>query len=303
MIVNLLLGSGAGLGLFGLLYVLRPAQRPALGDALAHLHAPAAVHLPPPAPVAAAGQDGWSVRTGLLLAPALRELGLPGTSQAADLACLDADPQRHLAEKATGALAGLLLPYVGYGLLVLLGAHGSWATWGWASLVLAAAGFFAPDFSLRSRAEARRAETRYALSLFLEMTAIALSGGAGVHQALSQAAACGQGAAFADFRNVLAEAAITRTPPWGPLGRLGHKLGVSELEELACTIQLAGSEGAKVRASLIAKAESLRVHLLAADEAHAGTATERMSLPVVLLLSGFLLFIGYPAVINAFHGL
>ena len=61
-------------------------------------------------------------------------------------------------------------------------------------------------------------------------------------------------------------------------------------------MQLAGQQGARVRASLAAKAASLRGHQLAAVEAAAHSASERMALPTVLMFVGFLLFIGYPAV-------
>ena len=66
---------------------------------------------------------------------------------------------------------------------------------------------------------------------------------------------------------------------------------------------LAGTEGARVRASLAAKAASLRTHELAEAETADQAATERMSLPVVLLFAGFLLFLGYPAVEKVLTGL
>jgi hypothetical protein len=72
---------------------------------------------------------------------------------------------------------------------------------------------------------------------------------------------------------------------------------------LAASVSLAGTEGAKVRASLAAKAGSLRTHELAEAETEDQAATERMSLPVVLLLAGFLLFIGFPAVERVLTGL
>ena len=68
-------------------------------------------------------------------------------------------------------------------------------------------------------------------------------------------------------------------------------------------LDLAGTEGAKVRASLAAKAASLRTHELAEAETADQAATERMSLPVVLLFAGFLLFLGFPAVEKVLTGL
>ena len=94
-----------------------------------------------------------------------------------------------------------------------------------------------------------------------------------------------------------------RTPPWGPLGRLGEELGIEELSELAATVALAGAEGAKVRATLAAKAASIRSHALANAQANAEAMSERMSLPVVVLFAGFLLFVGYPALAHVLEGL
>jgi hypothetical protein len=72
-------------------------------------------------------------------------------------------------------------------------------------------------------------------------------------------------------------------------------LGVGELSEIAAAVSLAGSEGARIRSTLTAKAASIRRHELADAEAEANAVTERLFLPGVLLLVGFLLFIGYPA--------
>jgi hypothetical protein len=132
---------------------------------------------------------------------------------------------------------------------------------------------------------------------------VALAGGGGVETALADAASVGSGWAFASLRRALEEARLARQTPWVALGRLGQELGVDELSELAASVALAGTEGAKVRASLAAKSASLRTHELAEAETADQAATERMSLPVVLLFAGFLLFLGYPAVEKVLTGL
>ena len=85
--------------------------------------------------------------------------------------------------------------------------------------------------------------------------------------------------------------------------QVGGELGISELSELAASITLAGVEGAKVRASLTAKAAAIRNRQLADAETTAQAATERMSLPLVLLFGGFLLLIGFPAVVHVLTGI
>lgn len=76
-----------------------------------------------------------------------------------------------------------------------------------------------------------------------------------------------------------------------------------ELEELANSLTLAGAEGARVRQSLMAKAESLRQRRMTEAEAEANESSERMVLPLVLLGLGFLLFLGYPAVSRVLGGI
>jgi Flp pilus assembly protein TadB len=152
-------------------------------------------------------------------------------------------------------------------------------------------------------ASRRRAAFRHALSAYLNLVRILLAGGAGVDGALSDAAAAGEGWAFGHISRALTVARLTRTTPWARLRQLGDELGIPELAELAASISLAGTEGAKVRGSLAAKAAALRTRELADAEGHAQSATERMSLPVVVLFAGFLLFIGYPALSTVLSGL
>jgi tight adherence protein C len=58
---------------------------------------------------------------------------------------------------------------------------------------------------------------------------------------------------------------------------------------------MAGTEGAKVRSTLTARAASIRRHELAAAEAEANAVTDKLFIPGAFLLLGFLLLIGYPA--------
>ena len=60
-------------------------------------------------------------------------------------------------------------------------------------------------------------------------------------------------------------------------------------------MKLAGEQGARVRLSLAAKAAALRGHQMAAIEADAQAATERMGLPTVVMFIAFIALLGYPA--------
>jgi Flp pilus assembly protein TadB len=291
-----LAGTGFGLGLLAIAAGLAP-RRASLAEALDFLTRQR------PAPVITLDAGSWAARLGRPAAALLAGLGLPGKTLRADLAILGRPPERLLAEQATAAVAGLLLIPAMTGLLALGGVSAGWQLPAGGAVVLAVAGFAAPALGVRQEAAARRAATRHALAAFLDLVVISIAAGAGVEAALTYAGATGRGWAFTQIRAALDTARLTRRPPWEALGQLGHELGISELTELAASITLAGVEGAKVRASLTAKAAAIRGRQLADAETTAQAATERMSLPLVLLFGGFLLLIGFPAVVHVLTGI
>jgi hypothetical protein len=301
VIAALLLGAGAGTGL---LLIVRgvAAPRPSLADALAQLRC-----LPEPAPIVTGDADaGFAARLG---APLARLLGRAGGHNwvwgrvRRDLVVLGRSPERHLAEKTALGVVGLVLAPACATMLAVAGLSIPIAVPVWAAILLGIGAFLLPDFGIHAEAEARRRDFRHALSSFLDLVVIALAGGGGVETALADAASVGDGWAYDQLRRSLDQARLARQSPWTALDRLGTELGVVELGELAASVGLAGTEGAKVRASLQAKAVSLRSHQLAEAETTAQADTERMSLPVVLLFAGFLCFIGYPAIERVMTGL
>lgn len=293
----LLAGAGFGLGLALMARGLFP-PKPTLAQALADLN-----KAPAPPRILSADDGGWAARAGAPLVGLLQSWNLPGEKVAKDLQVLERAPRRHLAEKAVAALAGLLLLPL---LTIALAAAGvalPWTIPAWGSLACAAAGFFVPDLNVRAEAAARRMEFRHAFTAFLDLVVISLSGGAGVEAALEQAARVGEGWSFTAIRKALDAARLSRVAPWTTLGQLGVELDVPALNELASSLTLAGAEGAKVRASLSSKAAALRTHALSDADAAAQQATERMSLPVVQMFAGFLVFIAYPALCHALGAL
>ncbi|MGH3947512.1 MAG: type II secretion system F family protein [Pseudonocardiaceae bacterium] len=297
--VVLLAAVGAGIGLWLIVVGLWP-RPPRLDTVLAVLD-PSRHAAPAPVPHVEGG--GWAARLGRPAVAYLHRLGLPTASTRRDLATVGKPIEVHLAEQATTAAVGVLLPP---GVATLLAMAG-WPV-GVSVPVLGAAlagglGFLAPQLALRTQAAATRAAFRHALGSFLDLVVVSLAGGAGVDQALTDAATVGRGRAYTELRYALAEARLARTPVWDTLASLGQRVGVDQLQQLAATVGLAGTEGAKIRASLRSRAAALRARQLADAEADASAATERMSLPIVALMAGFLIFIGYPAVAAVLHGL
>lgn len=287
-------GCAVGLGLALALATALPA-RASLADALA---APRRQIAPPrPRP------GGITEATGRPAVSFLSGLGLPGAKALANLRAMERDPSTHLAQQAGLAIAGfVLVPALALGLAVS-GIHLPLLLIAVGALLAAVGGFLLPDHLAATEAAKLRTELRYAVSAFLDLAATMLAAGAGLEQALTEAAGAGTGPGHTRLRAALAAAHTTRTPVWDALHQLGQATSVTELTELAASASLAGTEGAKIRTTLAAKAAAVRNRLLAAAEAEAASATERMGLPTVVLMTGFLIFTGYPAISAVLAGL
>ncbi len=205
-------------------------------------------------------------------------------------------PERHAFDKVLGAVAGLLVPNMAAAGLLMMGISLPVAAVGLLSIGAAAAGYVLPDLLLRDEAERRRRAFRHALSSYLDLVNVLLAGGAGIETSLHAAADAGDGWGYQTIRSELRRARLTGQTPWDTFAELAERLGVNELAELAASVSLAGSHGARIRASLAAKADTLRGHQVAETESAAEAATERMTVPVAVLLFGFLVFIAYPAI-------
>lgn len=285
---SLLAGALIGAGLLLALRVAVDPPHPQLARRLTDLYEP------PPG-------DGMDLVRARWQAWGLRALRLGGRDLAGlrrDLAVCGISMERHAAVKLGFAVGGGVVP-----LAVA-------AVWGAAQVTVAPAivalgvaggatvGFALPDAVLARRASQRRRDFAYALSLFLELVVIVLAGGGGVNTALYDAAGAGSGWSFGELRRSLHSARLQRRSPWAALTELAERIGSSELRELASSVELAGTSGAKVRESLRAKAISVRDHELAAAEADALAASERMGGPMVGMFVGLILFIGYPAIVT-----
>ena len=84
--------------------------------------------------------------------------------------------------------------------------------------------------------------------------------------------------------------------PWEGIARLGRDLGIDELRDLAAALALAGDEGARIRLSLSARAESMRRKELVDVEGAAGESSQSMLMAQLLMCVAFLVFLAYPAI-------
>jgi tight adherence protein C len=171
------------------------------------------------------------------------------------------------------------------------------------SLVAVPSGLAWPVLSVVNRARVRRHHCRVILGSFVDLVVLGLAGGVGVEGALFAASQVSSDWAAKRMARTLAVARDRGLSPWLALGQLGEEIGVVELVELSATLQLAGTEGARILQSLSARSVSLRRHEQADAESEANATTERLFIPGALLLIGFLLFVGYPAFARILGGL
>ncbi len=292
----LVAGACLGLGLAGLLIALVPARprlvavQRALGE--------------PPRPTSRRGRTPADL-FGMVRKPAMRiSQRLDGagsrapewwTRVATDLRVTSSSADRLVAQVLLGVGASLLIPPTMWVALASGGIRLLPFAIALMALTLAALSVVLPVLSLRQDADRRRKGARAVLGSFIDLVVLCLAGGMGVEGALYAAAEVGGDWVSLRIAREFAFCTDSGRPLWDGLDQLGNDLCVQELNELAATLRLAGTEGARVRASLTARSASLRGHEQAEEESDANSMTERLFLPGALLLLGFLLFIGYPA--------
>lgn len=152
-----------------------------------------------------------------------------------------------------------------------------------------------PRRSVHRSAEAIRRQLDLATAVFLDLVNVLLAGGAGIETSVVAAANAGDGPGFSLIRLAVMRAQSARMSYWDSLANVGYAADVSTLVEVAHTVRLAGEHGARVRASLVSKANALRKRNLAQVEHDEEQRTEKIGLPLVVLFIGFLLLVGYPA--------
>jgi tight adherence protein C len=302
---------GLGLGIIGLIVALNPAT-PTLRAALARLDGP---------PSRTAGMAGFAGFAGQ------PDAARPGSQDRIDrylagrlaaaaterddlrawlmplLALTGVSIQELCGEVLLGASVGLVLPGLWWLVVTAGGVHIPLTIPVWVGLALAGLGGLVPIGLLRGKANQARRAARRVVGSFLNLVVLSLAGGMGIEGALHASAQMGEDKVSGQILTSLVLAQDAGQPPWDALEHLGVELGIPELEELAAAVGLAGAEGARIRLTLAAKAKSIRQHDLAEAESEANAVTERLFLPGVFLLVGFLLFIAYPAVARISAGL
>lgn len=217
-------------------------------------------------------------------------------SMRADLRILHRSPDEQAALLVTYALLGFLwAPVVAAGGW-LVGFRLPLAVPLWLAVGGAGIGVVVAVRSVTTAASLRRQEFSHALSSFCDVTGMCLSAGRGVESSLETAAQTGTGWVFGELQTALRSGYVRGDTPWDALARLGQDADLPDLSELAAALSLAGDQGAAVRDTVTSKAKAIRERLTSDAERTAASVTERMGIPATLLLFGFVVFLGFPAI-------
>lgn len=236
------------------------------------------------------------------VAESLTRRGRDLTRTRQDLAITGSSLEQHLSRVLGLALVGLLGPsavlailrVAGLGLPVSLGLV--------AGIGLAAAMVVGVRRELHATAQSRRAEFRRSLSVYLDLVAMSMEAGRGHSEALPAAAEIGSGWTFTHLQDAIDGARYSGIAPWVSLGRLGERIGMPELTDLDSALRLAHDDGAKVKATLVARAGTLRAQRIADAEADANQNTESMKFTLIVMVFAFLAYELYPSIVRLFAG-
>nr|WP_281356972.1 type II secretion system F family protein [Fodinicola acaciae] len=227
------------------------------------------------------------------LARTVAWIGVLRPAVRADLRLLNRSLSAHLGRCAFaavgGCVAGTALSIVG-GAPLLVAVVGAVAG--------AAGGVWWIGHALATDAAARRDRIVHALSVWLDLVAMATRGAAGIDQAIVQATEhiCGEGAD--QIRDGLVAARNSGVPHYRGLQRLATHCQVAEIRDVAAVLELGTTDGTRVRPALRDLAETLRATRRAAVRAQMSAATERIWVPASLTITWLIGLAIFPAVMQ-----
>lgn len=298
-----LTGALAGLGVFLLVRALAPGRKGAVASVaeIDALRARAATHHSGTGPEPTGRLGAVRARVGARVAELYLRQGWELRSLRSDLDVLERGWENFLATKVLLGAAGLFFGPFLFSVVWLIGFGRSPLIPLWLALFFAAVFFMLPDLEVRRDAAAKRRDLRRVVGAYLDLVAMNLAGGRGLPEALKAASEVSDGWALRRIRDTLADARITGQSQWAALGDLGVRLGVDELKDLSASLALVADDGAKVRASLSSRAETMRHRELAEIEGSAGEKSQSMLVAQLMLCAGFLVFLIYPAAMRVFQ--
>ena len=196
--------------------------------------------------------------------------------------------------KAALALGGLLGPPVLFAVLLVAGVDLPALLLAGLSVGLGALGWVIPSRQVGERAALAREEFLAALTAFLALVGLERQARGSPTEALEEASRISGAWPFVMIHTELLRAELAGQPPWDGLRDLGRRVGVEQLTNLA-DIVAAAADGAAVFETLLAEARNLRNAELSDQQERAGVAGEQLTLPAIVLATGFMMLVLYPA--------
>lgn len=159
--------------------------------------------------------------------------------------------------------------------------------------------WFLPDGNLSDASKKARIEFRRALGSYVDLVALERNaGGSGTRQALENAGRVGDAWPFHRIGDALARSRYSGDTAWDALHDLAAEQGLTDLDDLADIMRLAGEEGSQVVDTLRARSAELRHAILAEDQAQANIVGERMVIPSILMAFTFVAILLVPALLR-----
>lgn len=215
-----------------------------------------------------------------------------------DLALLGIPTTRFYGEQLVCAVLGVLTaPLLTMGLGVL-GIQVPFTVPAFGAVLLAAAMFHIPHYTVADKATKARTEFRRALSLYTSQLAQRRISGSGVPQAMEHAAQGTGSWALNRIATTLAQTQLSGVRPWDALKDLANQIGVSELHDLAETLEQSAVENTAIYDNLRKSAKAQRNALLNQDLAAANAIAVRMSASGALMALTFLALLMAPSVMR-----
>lgn len=277
--IPLTIGAGGvlGLGVFLLVWRMLPAT-PVASRALRRLH-PDALDLAILSRQAMTRRTGWQ----RFLRPPEHELALLGRTH-----------HQYVISMAASALIGLAAPAALATTIPLLGLPVPIAIPVVVSLGFAVLAALLARQDVINKARTARYEFRRAACSYLDLVSLELAAGHGPVAALERAASGIDGWVFQRLRETLLRAQLQMHQPWDELRELAAAIDVPELGDVGDIVHAAGSDGAVVHETLLARADSLRDQIRVEALARAKATTSKLDIPGAALLLVLAVFIIYP---------
>lgn len=151
-------------------------------------------------------------------------------------------------------------------------------------------------YDIAAQVERGHREMRRVANDFVQLVAVGLTTDQSVEEAIRFALEVGRSDAFASLRAALHAAPQRGLAVWDALDEFGARLGISELTELAASVERQGTQGVAIRETVETLAASMRAKALDELEREADRANANLSGPTVGFVVATVLFLAYPLV-------